>query len=239
MQSVYECLTHNWETPMWSERLDLSQEELTRLCELAREAEKLHSPTGHFYERNGYYNMFDLFNEDQTMCKFRDIVAARFRDYVWCGFQDPFIWDTPVKVRAFANIYHYGQRIRPHYHHGCDFVSTFYADMGDGAKPDFKTNEAGRFVVIDPRPAQQYPFNNKSKRLQTETGMWHCHPATVWHESETFFSGGERVMISCEFIVMHEHRMAFGDLPFVSSARQPSFVGQRDDSQTLYTTHYV
>lgn len=225
-----------WSTPILVEKQNLSDEVNKRLKEIAIEAERKASCSGSFYDRRGYYNLFDL--DDPVIREFEILMSQKFRQYLYQSVRDAKAYDHDVDVRAFANIYEYGQRIRPHYHHACDFVSVYYVDVGDGAKAPFKTNEDGRLVVIDPRGTVQYPFDQKSKRVPTEQGMFVCHPATLWHESETFFANGMRVMISCEFTIVHDHRKAFSRLAKVEHPNPPQIKVDQAPNDTIYTQHY-
>jgi hypothetical protein len=225
-----------WETPVYVDTLAFSDEFNEQLKALAIAAEREASDTGSFYDRTVYYNLFA--KDDPVLKQFEDVMSARFRDFLYRGIKDGRAYEWDVEVRAFANIYGYGQRIRPHYHHGCDFVSVYYADVGDGSKPDFRTNEEGRFVVIDPRGACQYPVHAKSTRLPADKGTLMIHPAYLWHESETFFAGGQRVMISCEYTILHDQRKVFTRLAKAENPNPPPIPFKADSRQTLYTTHY-
>ena len=237
MSTPDECQVLSlWQTIVTVQQQNLGDDFNTRLNAIAIKAERNVSPSGSFYDRTGYYNLFDL--DDPDIRVFANLMSHRFRAHLYLQYKDAYAYHWDVSVRAFANVYDYGQRIRPHYHHACDFVSVYYTELGDGSKPDFKTNEAGRLVVIDPRGAVQYPFSTKCQRVPTEKGCLVIHPAYLEHESETHFAKGLRVMVACEFTILHGQRRAFGPLPQVDNPNPPPILPTEFSGDTIYHAHY-
>lgn len=222
-----------WSTPVFRQAQGFDPVFNARLRDIAIDAEKKASPSGSFYDRTSYYNLFAI--DDPVIRQFEERISRKFREYLHRGIGDAKAYEWEVSVRAFANVYTYGQRVRPHYHESCDFVSIYYVDLGDGSQPEFRTKEQGRLVFIDPRGAVQHPVHSKCVRFEPEVGSLVIHPAYLWHESETFFSGGTRVMVACELTILHDHRQAFSRLPAVENPNPPPNRAQNDPGAAIYS----
>jgi len=75
-----------------------------------------------------------------------------------------------------------------------------WGKMGNSTHPgDFE--EEQNMLILDPRPAITYPYNNKAKAYTPKTGNTVIHPGYLWHESNTFMGTGIRVAIILNFKV--------------------------------------
>tara|TARA_B110000495_G_scaffold90915_1_gene78543 strand:+ start:1328 stop:2212 length:885 start_codon:yes stop_codon:yes gene_type:complete len=60
----------------------------------------------------------------------------------------------------------------------------------------------GTMLLQDPRPAINYPYNNKAQDYQPEIGKCVFHPAYVWHESNTYNTRGIRAAVVVNWRVL-------------------------------------
>jgi hypothetical protein len=69
-----------------------------------------------------------------------------------------------------------------------------YADF-DLKKEDMPNETNGALLLLDPRPAINYPYNTKAKDYAPKIGTTILHPAYIWHESNTFVGQGIRAAV--------------------------------------------
>jgi len=69
-----------------------------------------------------------------------------------------------------------------------------YADF-DLKKEDMPNETNGALLLLDPRPAINYPYNNKAKDYVPKIGTTIFHPAYIWHESNTYTGKGIRAAV--------------------------------------------
>lgn len=60
---------------------------------------------------------------------------------------------------------------------------------------DLPCEGSGTFILTDPRPAINYPYNQKALAIKPEVGKAIFHPGYCWHESNTFTGEGIRCAI--------------------------------------------
>lgn len=60
----------------------------------------------------------------------------------------------------------------------------------------------GTMLLQDPRPAINYPYNNKAQDYQPKVGRCVFHPAYVWHESNTYNTKGVRAAVVVNYRVL-------------------------------------
>lgn len=59
----------------------------------------------------------------------------------------------------------------------------------------------GAMLLQDPRPAINYPYNNKAQDYQPRVGRCIFHPAYLWHESNTYTGRGVRAAVVVNYRV--------------------------------------
>jgi hypothetical protein len=75
-----------------------------------------------------------------------------------------------------------------------------YADF-DLKKEDMPCESDGGLLLLDPRPAINYPYNTKAKNYVPKIGTTVIHPAYIWHESNTFVGQGIRACVVVNYRV--------------------------------------
>ncbi len=75
-----------------------------------------------------------------------------------------------------------------------------YADF-DLKKEDMPCESDGGLLLLDPRPAINYPYNTKAKNYVPKIGTTVIHPAYIWHESNTFVGQGIRACVVINYRV--------------------------------------
>ncbi len=75
-----------------------------------------------------------------------------------------------------------------------------YADF-DLKKEDMPYETNGSLLLLDPRPAINYPYNTKAKDYVPKVGTTILHPAYIWHESNTFVGKGIRACVVINYRV--------------------------------------
>ena len=75
-----------------------------------------------------------------------------------------------------------------------------YADF-DLKKEDMPNESNGALLLLDPRPAINYPYNSKAKDYAPKIGTTIFHPAYIWHESNTYIGKGIRAAVVINYRV--------------------------------------
>lgn len=73
---------------------------------------------------------------------------------------------------------------------------------GQDFKKKFPLQGSGKLILQDPRPAINYPIDEKTYVIEPKSGLTVCHPSYLWHESNTFLGNGIRVAIVVNYRVL-------------------------------------
>lgn len=78
------------------------------------------------------------------------------------------------------------------------------ASFGEDVMKNHPTmfEESGNLLLQDPRPAINFPYNNKAMSITPEVGLTVFHPGYIWHESNTYTGAGLRAAIIVNFRVL-------------------------------------
>ncbi len=66
----------------------------------------------------------------------------------------------------------------------------------------FPLQGGGNLIIQDPRPAINYPTDEKTFVIRPKSGQVVIHPSYLWHESNTFLGNGIRVAIVINYRVL-------------------------------------
>ena len=137
-------------------------------------------------------------NHSQELNQLKQFIRETYGIYLSRAYNVSGLESARVNARCFGNVQRRGQRTYPHYHHTCDHVFVLYLDCGYNrgeAASVVNRSGDGELLLQDPRHFSSFPFWEKIRQVNTYPGLMLLHPAFLWHETNTMFADGERVVL--------------------------------------------